>query len=122
MARVWRAGQTKPCVVYRFLLTGCLDERIYMRQLRKGELATVAEGRAGAKAGAARSGTGSQRRQFTEDELRELFVLETQTACATRDVLAQAAEGTQLGHVRVALVAGAGDLSKCIVRVATPLV
>jgi len=100
MARVWRDGQSKPCAVYRFLLTGTLDERVYMRQLQKGELAAVAAadepGGGGADGGRAKrpggGGAGGgkgkdKKRQFTAEELRDLFTLDTDSDCVTRDVL-----------------------------------
>ncbi|KAK9862149.1 hypothetical protein WJX84_011079 [Apatococcus fuscideae] len=41
MARIWRDGQLKPCTIYRLLLTGTIDEKIYQRQLQKGGLAAM---------------------------------------------------------------------------------
>jgi DNA repair and recombination protein RAD54B len=38
MARVWRDGQKKDVFVYRLLSTGTIEEKIYQRQLFKGEL------------------------------------------------------------------------------------
>jgi DNA repair and recombination protein RAD54B len=35
MARIWRKGQKKTVHIYRFLSTGTIDERIYLRQLSK---------------------------------------------------------------------------------------
>ena len=38
MARIWREGQKKTCQIIRLLSTGTLEETIYRRQLRKGQL------------------------------------------------------------------------------------
>ena len=34
MARIHRDGQRRPCHIYRFLLTGVMDEKIFQRQVR----------------------------------------------------------------------------------------
>ncbi|KAK9809182.1 hypothetical protein WJX72_010957 [[Myrmecia] bisecta] len=80
MARVWRDGQQKPCVVYRLLTTGTIDEKIFQRQLMKGELADMMHDRAGGRGGKAGAA-------FTRAELRELFCLRHATACDTRDLM-----------------------------------
>lgn len=41
MARIWRDGQSKPVFVYRLLATGTIEEKIFQRQLFKGELQVV---------------------------------------------------------------------------------
>lgn len=35
MSRIHRDGQTKPCFIYRIFTTGCIDEKIFQRQLVK---------------------------------------------------------------------------------------
>ena len=40
-ARVWRDGQTKRTYVYRFLTTGTIEEKIFLRQLAKEGLQTL---------------------------------------------------------------------------------
>lgn len=57
-----------------------------MRQLRKGELASVAGAPRSARGGASSN-------RFTADELRELFTLDRDTACSTRDVLSPVGPG-----------------------------
>ncbi|CAI5968030.1 unnamed protein product [Closterium sp. NIES-64] len=94
MARVWRDGQSKPVVIYRMLATGSIEEKIFQRQLMKGEVASaVGDGSAppgnssGARGG---GGSGSNKGgagHFTKEELRELFTLEQATACDTLDLL-----------------------------------
>ena len=85
MARIWRDGQTRTCHIYRLLATGLIDEKMFQRQLYKENLTGfVGEGakrggQKGAKAG--KSGT------FSQEELRKLFEMNTQTACDTKDML-----------------------------------
>ncbi|GMH36127.1 hypothetical protein BSKO_03995 [Bryopsis sp. KO-2023] len=75
MARIWRDGQRRPCVVYRLLTTGTIDEKMYQRQLMKTEIADMVADRKEAARG------------FTKDELKELFTLNLDTDCNTRDIL-----------------------------------
>jgi DNA repair and recombination protein RAD54B len=35
MARIHRDGQKKPCYIYRILIPGTMDEKIYQRQISK---------------------------------------------------------------------------------------
>eukprot|EP00474_Spongospora_subterranea_P009815 CRZ10273.1 hypothetical protein [Spongospora subterranea] len=63
MARIWRDGQLYPCVIYRLLTTGGIDEKIFQRQLTKQELAMVIEGKDRSVPVMAR------------DELKKLFML-----------------------------------------------
>ena len=39
LARVWREGQKKPVTIYRLLSTGTLEEKIFQRQILKGDAA-----------------------------------------------------------------------------------
>ncbi|GBG85531.1 hypothetical protein CBR_g40169 [Chara braunii] len=80
MARVWRDGQQKDVVIYRFLSTGSIEEKIYQRQIVKGEVAAAVAAKDGDR--------GSKKGQhFTREELKELFQLQTETACDTYDLL-----------------------------------
>ncbi len=87
MARIWRDGQTRPCTVYRLLLTGTLDEKIYQRQLLKGTLADTMIRGGGVVVGGKNGTHDSKGPRFTKDELRELFTLDETTCCGTRDLL-----------------------------------
>jgi len=40
LARVWRQGQKKHVWIYRFLLCGSIDEKIFIKQEKKGGLAS----------------------------------------------------------------------------------
>ena len=65
---------------------GTIDEKIYQRQLQKGELADAMQhgGGGGAAGGKAKEG------RFTREELRQLFQLNGATASDTRDLLQNA--------------------------------
>ncbi|KAF2123494.1 hypothetical protein P153DRAFT_371686 [Dothidotthia symphoricarpi CBS 119687] len=75
MARIHRDGQKLPCKVYRFLVKGGLDEKIYQRQVMKMGLANaVVDNKASASS-------------FSKDELRDLFRLDEREGCQTHDLL-----------------------------------
>ncbi len=65
---------------------GTIDEKIFQRQLMKGDIANMMEGGQAGGGGGAAAGksTGSG---FTREELRELFSLRLDTACDTADLL-----------------------------------
>jgi len=93
MARIWRDGQQLPVVVYRLLSAGCVDEKIYQRQLKKQAVASMVE------AGGAR-GKGA-RLSFDSKALRELFTYKgADCACDTYDVLMGMSAGNskEAGH------------------------
>ena len=75
MARIHRDGQKRPCVVYRFLMAGGLDEKIWQRQVTKLGLASNIMDQKG--------GTAS----FSREELRDLFRLDEGLSCQTHDLL-----------------------------------
>ncbi|CAO2652619.1 Nn.00g009020.m01.CDS01 [Neocucurbitaria sp. VM-36] len=75
MARIHRDGQKLPCKVYRFLVQGGLDEKIYQRQIMKMGLANaVVDNKASASS-------------FSREELRDLFRLDEREGCQTHDLL-----------------------------------
>ncbi|KAF8468944.1 SNF2 family N-terminal domain-containing protein [Kalaharituber pfeilii] len=75
MARIHRDGQKKEVKVYRMITTGCIDEKIYQRQLTKQGLANSVMDQ--------KSSTSS----FSMAELRDLFTLDEGTDCQTHDLL-----------------------------------
>ena len=80
MARIWRDGQQSAVVVYRLLSTGCVDEKIYQRQLKKQAVAGMMEA-------AGRRGKATKL-QFDTKVLRELFTYKGAACdCDTYDVL-----------------------------------
>ena len=75
LARIHRDGQKRPCVIYRLLVAGALDEKIWQRQVTKLGLAdSVMERTAGLSS-------------FTRDELRDLFRLDETSACQTHELI-----------------------------------
>lgn len=75
LARVWRDGQKKECFVYRFILTGSVEEKVFQRQSQKMKLsASVVDEQE------------DDARMFSKDMLRELFTLNEGTASDTHDV------------------------------------
>lgn len=85
MARIHRDGQQKPVFIYRFLTTGCIDEKIYQRQITKQALADTfmenTEQLDGSLSNTAQSDS------FQQSELRDLFTLQMQTKSNTHDLI-----------------------------------
>jgi hypothetical protein len=75
--RIWRDGQTRSCFVYRLLVAGTMEERIYQRQLMKQDLAVAMSGKAGGG------------KAMSRDELKQLFELDEEPAggCTSRELL-----------------------------------
>lgn len=95
MARVWRDGQKKPVFVYRLLCTGTIEEKIFQRQLFKGELQCAVEDKQEIHAPEV-SHTSPQpgkhldvkEGNFSVEELRDLFQYDGNLKyCDTLDVL-----------------------------------
>ena len=84
MARIHRDGQKRPCVVYRFVMAGRLDEKIWQRQTTKLGLASnIMEQKGGTS-------------NFTKEELKDLFRLDEGLSCQTHDLLGCCCEGRGL--------------------------
>ena len=75
LARIHRDGQKRPCVIYRFLMAGALDEKIWQRQVTKLGLADSVMERT--------SSTSS----FSRDELKDLFRLDERSVCQTHELI-----------------------------------
>ncbi|RPB23197.1 hypothetical protein L211DRAFT_787171 [Terfezia boudieri ATCC MYA-4762] len=75
MARIHRDGQRREVKIYRMITTGCIDEKIYQRQLSKQCLANSIMDQ--------KSSVSS----FSLAELRDLFTLDESTGCQTHDLL-----------------------------------
>ncbi|RKF63310.1 DNA repair and recombination protein RAD54B [Golovinomyces cichoracearum] len=75
MARIHRDGQKRPVKIYRFILSGGIDEKIYQRQITKMGLAdSVVDGK-------------KNESSFSAQELRDLFRLDLNPGCQTHDLL-----------------------------------
>ncbi|KAJ5578680.1 DNA repair and recombination protein [Penicillium hispanicum] len=76
MARIHRDGQKHHCRIYRVILKGSLEEKIWQRQVTKLGLAdSVMEHKDNVS-------------QFSTAELRDLFRLDEESRCQTHDLLA----------------------------------
>ena len=84
MARIHRDGQKKQCIVYRFLMAGGMDEKIWQRQVTKIGLASNIMDQKG--------GTSS----FSKEELKDLFRLDAGLSCQTHDLLGCGCHGRGL--------------------------
>ncbi|KAI1924216.1 helicase [Ophidiomyces ophidiicola] len=75
MARIHRDGQKRHCHIYRLLLKGSLEEKIWQRQVTKLGLADSVMDQKGGVA------------QFSREELKDLFRLDEEAGCQTHDLL-----------------------------------
>ena len=98
MARIHRDGQRKPCYVYRMLLVGSMDEKIYQRQVCKIGLSDSLMGNEVGQGDDAGS-----RDSFTQEDLKDIFALSTNTACLTHDLLGCGCGGTGTPMARSAV-------------------
>jgi DNA repair and recombination protein RAD54B len=88
MARIWRDGQTKQCYIYRMITTGTVDEKIYQRQMMKGQLARCCVMAESTTTEAANASKGKKEGgSFTKEELKELFKIKVGVSCMTADQL-----------------------------------
>ena len=84
MARIHRDGQKRPCIIYRFVMAGGLDEKIWQRQVTKLGLASnIMDQKGGAN-------------NFSQDELKDLFRLDEGLSCQTHDLLGCQCQGRGL--------------------------
>lgn len=90
MARIHRDGQKKPCFIYRFVMAGGLDEKIWQRQITKLGLASnIMDQKAGGNS-------------FTREELRDLFRLDEGLSCQTHDLLGCKCGGRGMSDASIA--------------------
>ncbi|SCU83534.1 LAFA_0D04148g1_1 [Lachancea sp. 'fantastica'] len=82
MSRIHRDGQEKACFIYRLFSTGCLDEKIFQRQLMKNSLSSKFMGGPG-KA----TNMESNDDLFAVEELKDLFTVLTDTPSNTHDLI-----------------------------------
>lgn len=75
MARIHRDGQKRHCFIYRLLIMGSIDEKIFQRQVSKMELADeIVDSK-------------SHDTTFSYDELRDLFTFDESGICLTHQSL-----------------------------------
>ncbi|KAK4944917.1 helicase [Elasticomyces elasticus] len=97
IARIHRQGQKRHCKIYRFLIKGGLEERIWQRQVVKRALAdSIMQG------GTTASNSGldikakakGQTSTFSQEELKDLFRLDETEGLRTHDLIGCACKGT----------------------------
>ncbi|TAQ89042.1 hypothetical protein B7494_g2636 [Chlorociboria aeruginascens] len=82
MARIHRDGQKRPVKIYRLLMAGGMDEKIYQRQVTKMGLAdSVVDGK-------------KNEASFSAEELKDLFRLDMKLGCQTHDLLGCDCQGS----------------------------
>ncbi|KAI5967770.1 RDH54 [Candida theae] len=77
MSRIHRDGQQKPCYIYRLFTTGCIDEKIFQRQLMKNKLSSKFLD----------NDSSSKSDVFDYSDLKNLFEIDSGTASNTHDLL-----------------------------------
>ncbi len=102
MARVWRDGQLKRVFLYRLLMTGSIDEKIFQRQLSKEGLSLSVLDNAFGKV------------QFSRTDLKDIFSLNVGTICDTHDLVCDCfRKADESGSLTKAVARGAGvDISR----------
>ncbi|KAL8771026.1 MAG: hypothetical protein Q9209_003445 [Squamulea sp. 1 TL-2023] len=81
MARIHRDGQRRPCFIYRFLMAGGIDEKIFQRQTVKLGLASNIMDQK------------EESNSFTKEDLKDLFRLDEGLSCQTHDLIGCRCEG-----------------------------
>ncbi|CAK9439726.1 uncharacterized protein LODBEIA_P38260 [Lodderomyces beijingensis] len=77
MSRIHRDGQTKPCFIYRLFTAGCIDEKIFQRQLMKNKLSSKFLD----------NDQSSKTDVFEQEDLKNLFDVDSSTKSNTHDLL-----------------------------------
>ena len=90
IARIHRQGQKRPTKIYRFLIKGGLEEKIWQRQVVKRGLAdSIMEGgngETGSRKGASKK-SGGGKATFTQEELKDLFRFDETEGLRTHDLI-----------------------------------
>ncbi|CAO1636837.1 unnamed protein product [Sympodiomycopsis kandeliae] len=103
MARIHRDGQTKHCYIYRMMIPGSMDEKIFQRQISKLGLSdTLMSKRSSPSDDAHGKGKGSRGKgggnsssgdSFSQEELKDIFTLHEDTPCLCHDQLICSCDG-----------------------------
>ncbi len=100
MARIHREGQKKHCRIYRFVMKGGLEERVWQRQIvKRGLASSIMTG--GGSGGGGGGGGGSDGSvigkkgvaQFSREELRDLFRLDESVGLRTHELIGCSCQG-----------------------------
>ena len=93
IARIHRDGQTRNCRIYRFLLKGSLEEKIWQRQVTKIGLADSVMSNPLKNSDdynhtkKKKNNDNNTVAQFSREELKDLFRLDEESKCQTHDLL-----------------------------------
>ncbi|KIO21365.1 hypothetical protein M407DRAFT_218326 [Tulasnella calospora MUT 4182] len=82
MARIHRDGQKRPVFIYRLVTAGSIDEKIFQRQVTKIGLSDSLMATQ-----AAETSDKASKDDFTPSQLKDLFTVNTRTACHTHELL-----------------------------------
>ena len=96
VARIHRQGQKRPCKIYRFLVKGGLEERIWQRQIVKRALADsiMQGGTSKSSSGHEQAGKGKgNTSSFSQEELKDLFHLDESDGLRTHDLIECGCQG-----------------------------
>ncbi|KAL8935807.1 MAG: hypothetical protein Q9211_004504, partial [Gyalolechia sp. 1 TL-2023] len=89
MARIHRDGQKRSCFIYRFLMAGGIDEKIFQRQVVKLNLAgSVMDQKV-------------ETSSFTREDLQDLFRLDETLGCQTHDLIGCKCGGRGLDFIDI---------------------
>jgi DNA repair and recombination protein RAD54B len=91
MARIHREGQKRHCKIYRFVMKGGIEERVWQRQVvKKGLAFSIMDGNGnGGGAGIGKKGVA----QFSREELRDLFRLDERGGLRTHELVGCPCQG-----------------------------
>ncbi|MCO5549538.1 hypothetical protein L7F22_003010 [Adiantum nelumboides] len=89
MGRIHRSGQKKECYIYRLMLSGTLDEKIFQRQISKMGLsdALMVKSEASTSSYQLTQKDSNLADDFSEEELMDIFRYQPDTPCSTHDML-----------------------------------
>jgi hypothetical protein len=104
-ARVWREGQKRRCFIYRFVSTGTIEEKVYMRQLSKEGLQSIVDDK-------------EEVNSLSSRDLRQLFRFDEHTCSDTHKKLRckrcprEALQDKEAGYAGAAAADAAGGFNK----------
>ncbi len=97
VARIHRQGQKRHCKIYRFLIKGGLEEKIWQRQVVKRALAdSIMQGGSTISSGglAPKQKGKGQTSTFSQEELKDLFRLDENAGLRTHELIGCECKGT----------------------------